>query len=118
LFTLKGGDAIMNVISRKEVSFMKKYFQELLLNRLNEEQNKLNYFGSLLISILKTNDSYQTKSLIELFDDITDSLSNAYVAILNCYNPVLLEEAVHIVNEVSFMVASFGGTVQKLEEIC
>ena len=96
---------------------MKKHFQELLLDRLNQEQNKLNYFGSLLISILSTNDTYQTKALVDLFEELTDSLSNAYVAILSCCTPILLEEAVHIVNEVSFMIASFGGTVLKLEEV-
>lgn len=91
--------------------------QSILLSRLNEEQSKLNYYGSLLISILSTK-KHSAQNLIELFEDVTDSLSNAYVAILNCTTKVLLKEAVHIANEISFMVAAFGGAVQELEAIC
>lgn len=91
--------------------------QTILLDRLNEEQNKLNYYGSLLISILSTK-KHSAQDLIDLFEEITDSLSNAYVAVLNCTTKSLLKECVHITNQVSFMVAGFGGAVQELEAIC
>lgn len=91
--------------------------QTLLLNRLNDEQNKLNYYGSLLIVIMKTK-KYEGQALIELFDEITERLSNAYVAVLNCTTKALLAECVHIINMVTFEVTSFGGAVQELEAIC
>lgn len=84
---------------------------------LNNEQNKLNHSGSLLLSLIReqvlTDD--KTVALLDMFEELTDELSKVYVAMLCCGTTELLKETVHIANDVSFSIAAFSVVVSELE---
>lgn len=95
------------------------YIQDALMGFLNNEQNKLNYHGSLLLGLIregKVTEGEATKALLDLFEQLTDSLSKAYTAMLCCGSTALLKESVHIANDVSFEIAAFAVTIMDLEE--
>lgn len=94
------------------------YIQKALMSFLNNEENKLNYYGSLLIGLIredKISSEDATKALLDLFEQLTDSVSKVYTAMLCCSTTTLLKEAVEIANAVSFDIAAFGATIDELE---
>ena len=94
------------------------YIQKALMSFLNNEENKLNYHGSLLIGLIregKIDSEDATKALLDLFEQLTDSVSKIYTAMLCCGNTALLKEAIEIANSVSFDIASFGAVIEELE---
>lgn len=94
------------------------YIQNALMGFLNNEQNKLNYHGSLLLGLIregKVTEGEETKALLDLFEQLTDSLSKAYTAMLCCGSTALLKESVHIANDVSFEIAAFAVTIMDLQ---
>ena len=94
------------------------YIQDALMEFLNNEERKLNYHGSLLLGLIRENkiDSEDaTKALLDLFEQLTDSVSKVYTAMLCCSTTALLKEAVEIANAVSFDIAAFGVTINELE---
>ena len=94
------------------------YIQDALMTFLNNEQNKLNYSGSLLLGLIRENVITKEESvslLLDLFEELTDSLSKAYTAMLCCESTALLKETVHIANDVSFAISSFSVVIMELE---
>ena len=94
------------------------YIQNALMEFLNNEERKLNYHGSLLLGLIregKIDSEDATKALLDLFEQLTDSVSKIYTAMLCCGSTALLKEAVEIANAVSFDIAAFGVTIEELE---
>jgi hypothetical protein len=92
--------------------------QKALMTFLNNEERKLNYHGSLLLGLIredKIDSEDATKALLDLFEQLTDSVSKVYTAMLCCGTTTLLKEAVEIANAVSFDIAAFGVTINELE---
>ena len=104
---VKGGDT-MNI-------------RELLLTQLTKEYRKLVSYGDELIALKEREFTEETESLfiepIDMFDDVTQRVSDMNAAVLECGDDTdLLVASLEFVNHVSFIVASFKGKIIELEE--
>lgn len=99
----------------------------MLVHKLTEqidiENNRLNKYGDILTTLLKHEKDLDFFELDNVsiacfkFSELTDSLNNLYVAILNCKdNKELLKECIPFVNELSFLIASFAMGIMKIKE--
>ncbi len=100
--------------------------QESLFNRITEEQRKLDKTSDVLIRLCR---KYRTgqidfydgsivAALTVQYDELSDSISNLYVAVLECgSNKSLLVETVPFLNSLSLKIACFVLKVFETEEV-
>lgn len=125
IFSLKGGDANtwltkLAIILWKEVIII----HNLLLERLDKENNRLNEYGDILVILAKHDsklDLFERSDLAILcfkFEELTDSLNNLYVAIIKCnHNNNLLKECIPFLNELSYLIAVYIMGIMKMKEV-
>lgn len=94
-----------------------------LMKQIDIENNRLNEYGDILTFLLKHEkdlDFFEIDNISMAcfkFNELTDSLNNLYVAILNCKgHKDLLKECIPFINELSFLIASFAIGVIKIKE--
>lgn len=88
--------------------------QDLLLLHIDKENDRLNKYGNLLVSVRHKSIvcDYQSNaifaSLAIEFENITEKLNNVNFVVINCINnKELLRTCVDYINEISFMVMNF-----------
>lgn len=121
---MKGGDAsIMYDISREGVNTM---LQEILFRQIEKEQKKLDKTSDILISLCRKYrtgqidfyDGSVVAALTVQYDELSDSISNLYVAVLECgNNKSLLIETIQLLNDLSLKIACFVLKVFETEEV-
>lgn len=95
--------------------------RDLLLLHIDKENNRLNDYGNILISIRHKNTSsdFQSNVMFETlaieFENITEKLNNVNFVVINCINnKELLRICVDYINEISFMVMNFMLNIESL----
>ena len=91
------------------------YIQDALESFLNNENRKLNHYGSELLDLIKENkisSEEATQTLMDLFEQLTDSVNKVYTAAL-CCDTTLIKEVVEIANALSFDIAAFGSIIKR-----
>lgn len=100
--------------------------QDTLFSRITEEQNKLDKTSDVLISLCRKYrtgeidfyDGSVVAALTVQYDELTDSISNLYVAVLECgNNKNLLIETLPFLNALSLQIACFVLKVFETEEV-
>lgn len=95
--------------------------RDLLLLHIDKENDRLNDYGNILISIRHKNASsdFQSNVMFETlaieFENITEKLNNVNFVVINCINnKELLRICVDYINEISFMVMNFMLNIESL----
>lgn len=92
--------------------------KDLLMSQTTKENTRLNHYGDTLVKLHKKLKDKTILYYLDIqFNNLQEILSNIDVAILNCYgNNELLIELIPYLNDASFMIASFAGSIMELEE--
>lgn len=116
---MKGGDAKSYKSTYKGGEYMN--MRDLLLLHIDKENDRLNDYGNILISIRHKNASsdFQSNVMFETlaieFENITEKLNNVNFVVINCINnKELLRTCVDYINEISFMVMNFMLNIESL----
>ena len=100
--------------------------QELLFRQIEKEQKKLDKTSDVLIGLCRKYrtgeiDFYEGSVVAALtvqYDELSDSISNLYVAVLECgNNKSLLIETIQFLNDLSLKIACFVLKVFETEEV-
>lgn len=100
--------------------------QEVLFRQIEKEQKKLDSTSDVLIGLCRKYrtgkidfyDGSVVAALTVQYDELSDSISNLYVAILECgNNKALLIETIQFLNDLSMKIACFVLKVFETEEV-
>lgn len=111
-----------NSLAQKGGDYM---LQDMLFKRIQDEETRLNKSGDVLLSLcakyredsLDFYKSVEVAALTVQYDDLADSISNLYVAMLECGdNRTLLLETIPFLNHLSFSIACYIAKVHEIKE--